>query len=197
MRTLDTRRGSESGFTMIELLISTVVLGIVLGMVSSILVMTQQNYLEQRELLDIQTNAVTTLDQMVRLIRMAGSNPQDISLTPLDPDPDNNDVFDSIHIQADWNPADGALDDDYEDVTFTTSNDVLMIQEPSDTSAVPFLEGINAIAFTFLDSTGAAIADPETNVNDIVLVRITLTAETVGTDTMVFNSSAAIRSRLN
>ena len=183
---------------MLELMISSVILSLVLGTVMMILTTIQRDYLSQRQLMEVQTNTLLALDNLVRLIRVAGSDPENISgLTPLDADPDNNDVYDSIRVQADWNPADGALDDDYEDVTFTTANDVLMIQNPSSATAVAFLEGINAIAFTFLDSAGATIADPETNVDDVVLVRITITSQTVGTDTMTFDSSAAIRSRLN
>ena len=62
---------------------------------------------------------------------------------------------------------------------------------------MPFLEGINAITFTYLDDAGAAIADPVANVADIVLVRITLTTQTVGSNTMTFNSSAFVRSSRN
>ena len=189
-------RPSQAGFSMIELLISTVIMSIVLGMVLQILASLQEDYLDQSELLEIQTNAVTALDTMVRLVRMAGSNPEDITLTALDADPDSNDVYDSIRIQADWNPADGALDDAYEDVAFTTSNDVLMISEQGAT-ATPFLEGINAITFSYLDAAGAAIADPEANVGDIVTVRIALTAQTIGIETTTFNSSAAVRSSLD
>ena len=196
MHSSTSNRPSQAGFSMIELLISTVIMSIVLGMVLQILVSLQQDYLDQSEILEIQTNAVTSLDTMVRLVRMAGSNPENIAVTALDADPDGNAAYDSIRIQADWNPADGALDDDYEDVAFTTSNDVLMISEQGVT-ATPFLEGINAIAFNYLDSAGAAIADPVTNVDDIVTVRITLTAQTVGNDTMTFNSSAAVRSSLD
>ena len=185
------------GFTMIELLISTLVLSIALAILTSILVTAQTGYLEQRQLMEIQTDAVAALDNIGRLVRMAGSNPNNISnLVALDPDPDNNNVFDSIHVQADWNPADGVLDDAYEDVTFTTSNDVLMIQE-SNAGSVPYLEGISALSFAFLDGAGVVIGNPETNVADIVAIRITLTARTVGTNTMTFDSSAAIRSRLH
>ncbi len=187
---------SDAGFSLIELLISTVVLSVVLGMVLQIFVTVQRQYVEQRQLVEIQTNAVTALDNMVRLIRMAGSDPEDIGVTALDADPDDNDSYDSIRMQADWNPADGALDDDYEDVTFTTANDVLLIEEAGG-GAVPFLEGINAITFTYLDDAGAAIADPVANVADIVLVRITLTTQTVGSNTMTFNSSAFVRSSRN
>jgi prepilin-type N-terminal cleavage/methylation domain-containing protein len=198
MRTPQTKRLLEAGFSMIELMICTVVVSIVLAMVTSILATSQKTYLDQRQLLETQTNAVTALHTMVRLIRMAGSNPEDISgLNALDPDPDGNDVFDSIRIQADWNPADGALDDDYEDVIFATGSDVLTIKEPSNTNAVPFLEGINSITFSFLDSAGASIANPETSVADIAVVRISLTAQAVGNDARTFDTTAAVRSRLN
>ena len=198
MRTPQTKRLLEAGFSMIELMICTVVVSIVLAMVTSILATSQKTYVDQRQLLETQTNAVTALDTMVRLIRMAGSNPENISgLNALDPDPDGNDVFDSIRIQADWNPADGALDDDYEDVIFATGSDVLTIKEPSDTNAVPFLEGINSITFSFLDSAGASIADPETSVADIAVVRISLTAQAVGNLARTFDTTAAVRSRLN
>ena len=188
----------QAGFTMIELMISTLVITMVMGTVTTVLISAKGFYMDQRTLLETQNNAMTALDNTVRLIRMAGSNPEDIvGLVALDPDPDNDNVFDSIRVQSDWNPADGALDDPYEDVEFATRSGLMTIKEPPDTIGVPFLEGINAIAFSYLDATGAAISDPETNVEDIAVVRVTVTAQTVGNDTMTFDSAAAVRIRLN
>ena len=188
----------QAGFTMIELMISTLVITMVMGTVTTVLISAKGFYMDQRTLLETQNNAMTALDNTVRLIRMAGSNPENIAgLVALDPDPDNDNVFDSIRVQSDWNPADGALDDPYEDVEFATLSGLMTIKEPTDSIGVPFLEGINAIAFSYLDATGAAISDPETNVGDIAVVRVTVTAQTVGNDTMTFDSAAAVRIRLN
>ena len=182
---------------MIELLIGTVILSIVLGMVMQILVGTQQRYSQQRQLIEIQNNAVTGLDNLVRLIKTAGSNPQNIAMTPVNPDPDGNAQFDSIRVQGDWNPPDGFLTDSYEDVAFSTNGGVMMIQDTNDPNPVPFLEGISTMTFTYLDANGAPIADPVANAGDITLVRVVFQTQAIDGDSMTFSSSAAIRSRVN
>ena len=182
---------------MIELLIGTVILSIVLGMVMQILVGTQQRYSQQRQLIEIQNNAVTGLDNLVRLIKTAGSNPQNIAMTPVNPDPDGNAQFDSIRVQGDWNPPDGFLTDSYEDVAFSTNGGVMMIQDTNDPNPVPFLEGISTMTFTYLDANGVPIADPVANAGDITLVRVVFQTQAIDGDSMTFSSSAAIRSRVN
>ena len=94
---------------MVELLVVLVILAVIMGVTVQIFSGVGRSYESQRQLIEAQHSARAALDSLVRLIRLAGNNPRSIGLQAVDPDPDGNALLDSIQIQADWNPADGAL----------------------------------------------------------------------------------------
>ena len=188
-------RQRESGVSLIELLITTAILSIVLGIVAQVLAMAQRDYVSQRELVRAQDNGLVALDNLVRLIRMAGNDPESVTFQAIDPDPDGNGQLDSIQIRSDWNPADGALDDRYENVTFTTSDGSLFVQEPNDANPIEFLENISSVAFAYFDSDSASIANPIASSDLIALVQIVLQTEVTGRDPVAHTSSVSIRSQ--
>ena len=183
------------GFSLIELLVVTVILVIILGILGQMVVRVQRDYTSQRQLIEAQNNARTAMDTMVRLIRMAGNDPESFpGLQAIDPDPDGNSVLDSIHIQADWNPPDDDLDDGYEDVTFSTNSGTLWIKEGSG-ATLPFIDSVQSMEFTYFNNTGAEITDPITNFNAIASVRIELRSQVPGSPLLVFTSQASLRSK--
>jgi prepilin-type N-terminal cleavage/methylation domain-containing protein len=188
---------SESrGFSLIEMLMVTVILGIVMGLVTQILGSIQLTYREQQQIITAQDNARATLDFMTRLIRMAGNNPNNIAnLQAIHPDPDGNNQLDSIRVRADWNPADGALNDRYEDVIFTSGSGFVYTQEPSDAQPVQFAEGLGPVSFSYFDSSNGSIADPIANLGSIAYVQVTLQTQVTGADPVLFRSGASIRKR--
>lgn len=190
---------STRGATLIELLIVVVVLVVVMGLVSSMLVRVQRDYASQRQLMEATDNARAALDMIVRLVRMSGCNPRHLPmLRPIDPDPDGNHRLDSIRIQADWNPPDGALDDPYEDVTFFVQDGKLMKREPGDPpEGVEFAAGIASLSFLYSDAGGNPVADPIATPGAIfyveVHVQVRLDQRTVAALPLTLTSGAAIR----
>ena len=164
----------DAGFTLAELLISTIIVLITLGITTTAIVATQRNYAAQRERLETGNQARTAMDAMTRLIRMSGSNPLNMALTPLSVDPDVNNQYDSIRIQSDWNPADGVLDDPYEDITFSVVGGQLVKQEPGDPGPVLFAEHIQGMTFTYRDTNEVPITNAVALASRIAFVTIQL-----------------------
>ena len=192
------RHQGEEGFSLAELLVVTVILTIVLGVTGQLFVGVHREYESQRRLLDAQHSARTTLDRLVRLVRMAGTDPRRIGLQAIDPDPDNNNVLDSIQLQSDWNPPNGALNDPYEDIRFFTNNGTLMIREPGDPAAgVEFAEDIQSLTFTYFDKDNNLIADPAATPGAIVYINIDLLiqldTQAVAATPWTMSAAAAVR----
>lgn len=146
---------SETGMTMVELLVGAAVTICVLGVSTTVLVQSSQMFTQQRSAMDSRNNAGAAMDTIVRLMRQSScESDTDVNCNSIDPDPDNNGVFDSVRIRGDWNPRDKALDDPYEDVIFRVANNTLFKMEPTDASLVEFGDGVEAIRFTYTDQNG-------------------------------------------
>ena len=195
MKTLGTLRSPQSGMrgtTAIELLMAMTILIIVFAIVYAIIVSVLGDYTTQRRLIEAQNNARVTVDTLVRLLRMAGNDPQAIGFTAIDPDPDGNSSLDSIRLRADWNPPDAALDDPFEDVVFSTNNGVLFIAEAGN-PPVEFLEDIGSLEFTYFDSDNVLITNPIADPDSIVSTSFAVQTDVPGSPPMIFTSSAQER----
>ncbi len=168
-------RRAEAGFTLVELLSVTVIVLITLGMTAAMLTSTQRAYGAQRDRVEATHQARAAADTIARLVRMSGNNPFGMALTPLAADPDGNGAWDSIRVQADWNPADGDLADPYEDMTFTVVNGQLFKEEPADGGTpVLFADNVQSITFAYRDTNNNAIANPVASAGAIAFVTITV-----------------------
>ena len=147
---------SERGMTMVELLVGTAVTIGVLGVTTSVLTQSSRMFTQQRTSMESRNSAGAAVDTMVRLIRQSSClSDTDVSCASVNPDPDNNNTFDSVRVQGDWNPRDGVLDDPYEDVLFVVANGILWKREPNDPVLVEFGDGVQALRFAYTDQNGA------------------------------------------
>ena len=195
-RTQCRRQRKMQGFSLIELLVTMAVLSIVVGIVGQMVVSVQRDYLSQQQLIEAQNNARAALDIIVRLTRMAGNDPERIGFQAIDPDPDNNGIYDSIHLRGDWNPADDDLLDTYEDILFSVSDGTLSIQEPGGTGPVlEFVDGIQSLQFIYFDRNNVQIFNPTATPGAIASVDILLQTSVPDFPPVDFRSSATLRSR--
>jgi type II secretory pathway pseudopilin PulG len=176
---------TERGFTLTELLITLVIMIGVTGIITQTAVQATRVYGQQRKFIEARRSAGAALDMMVRLIRMSQT---------ITPDPDGNGQMDSISLQSDWNPRNGALTDPYETISFTVANNQLLKQEPSDAAPVPFADGITSITFAYFDQNNVALANPVTSVAKIAYVTVTVqTVPPTGLQPIVMTSAATVR----
>lgn len=162
-----------AGFTLVELLVVTVVVLVTMGLAAAAMMSTQRAYGAQRERIETTQQAQAAIEMIARLVRMSGNNPFGIAIVAIDADPDGNTAFDSIRIRADWNPADGDLTDPYEDITFTVAGNQLFKEEPADGAPVLFADNIQSLLFAYRDTNNNAIADPVANAAAIAFVTVT------------------------
>ncbi len=116
-------------------------------------------------------------------------------MTPVIADPDGNGAWDTIRIQADWNPPDGSLDDPFEDIIFSTADEVLLSTEPGDIQPVEFLEGIQSVTFNYFDKNRNPIPDPDAAQGSIVHVTIDVQIQPPGSAPQTLSSGATLRIR--
>ncbi len=198
------QKSKESGFSLIELLIVSVIVVFIIGMIGGIVTGVQRSYSQQRQRTEALNDATAALDMISRLIRTAGNNPNGVSgLQPIDPGTaDGGGIYRTIRIRSDWRSStmnslpDGDITDPFEDVIFSVSNNKLMKQEPSDTGgAVEFLDKVSNLQFIYYDTNNTMITNPATNNTQIARIDLTIIMSPSGTTPMTFTSSAFLRQR--
>lgn len=196
------QRKSEFGFSLIELLITSTILVVIIGIISGIVTSVQRSYNIQRPRTESLNDATAALDTMTRLIRMAGNNPNGISgLQAIDPETAVGGIYQTIHIRADWRGStmssypDGDITDPFEDIRFLVQNNKLMKQETSDAAPVEFLDNIGYLQFVYYDTNNTLITDPVTNQNSISRIEITVITSSANSTPMTIKSSAYVRQR--
>ena len=69
------KRGCDQGFTLLELLVVILILGVVMAGVYSVYTSQQKSFLIQEDVAEMQQNLRAAMFSMVREIRLAGCNP--------------------------------------------------------------------------------------------------------------------------
>jgi len=167
------RRRREGGFTIIDLLVSMGLSGIVFSAITTTFVSQTQSYDAQEQIVEMQQNARAAMDIMSREVRMAGFSPTGASFDGV------HYHNDQIHIQADLN-GDGDKDDTNEDLRYRHDSTNNLIERDDDdlNNWTPLVENIQAFNFNYLDSNG----NSTTTSADIRQILITITARTAESD---------------
>lgn len=198
------QKKKNRGFSLYELLVVVSIFMILTALVAQLLVRTTRDYLSRRDTMEAQNNGRIALDLMVRLVRMAGNDPNRTNFAdPIHPDPDGNGIMDSIRLRGDWNPPDGTvaspLNDAREDIIFTVVNGVLRVQQPNlpapANATADFVDRIQDMTFTYFDRDNNLIANPVANRAQIASVDIQLRIQVPDGPPVMFRAGSTIRRR--
>ncbi|NWG11912.1 MAG: hypothetical protein HXY20_00065 [Acidobacteria bacterium] len=168
----------ESGFSLVEFLISTLVLLLVATAVFAVLAETQRAASYQTEVQAVMDNSRVALETLERILRQAGNNPQGAALTPITIiSPTEVQVQSDLtgSVPPDRGDPDGQIDDPGENLTirYNAGNRTIELI-PNGGSAMPVANYISAFTIEWFDALGAATV----NGAAATRARIRLTATT-------------------
>jgi Tfp pilus assembly protein PilW len=170
----------EGGFTLVEFLISALIMSLVLSSAVALAASIQQAF--QSDLDDgvVEQEARYALDWIARDLRSAGSNPYALADQMVWLDPNGGAAGDSIRVQADVNPPDGDIADVGENVTIAldTVNDVITRNDANGgAGALAMTESIfTGLQFTFLDASRTVTTVPGL----VSFIQVQVTAQSRG-----------------
>jgi prepilin-type N-terminal cleavage/methylation domain-containing protein len=169
------RTRPRGGFTLIELMISMLLLSIVLGAVVSVVLTMQKSYVRQRQVAGSDDALRAAETALLGVLRSAGANPYSISGPALAADPLGHGTFDNVRAVADFNPADGDVSDPLEDVTVSVANDTMYVRWTAGGTTDPVAYGIRSLLFEYYASNGVALTTAS-QASMATRVKITMTA---------------------
>jgi len=176
---------SERGLSMVELLVSTMVMMIVLGVSTTVLTKSSTMFTQQRAAMDGRNSAAASIDLLTRLLRQSQQ---------IVPDFDGNGVFDSVVVRGDWNPRDGDMLDPYENVVFTVLDGILWKREPADLLPVSFGDRVQALTFTYTNQNGGPLPNVVARPDLIGGVTVTIvTTAAQGLPAITSSSAISVR----
>jgi prepilin-type N-terminal cleavage/methylation domain-containing protein len=152
----------RSGFTLVESLIALGLLAVVGTALTSLVLSTQRDYVEQRERVQAEETIRSVEALLTRVLRTARVDPRRMNIGRLDADPDNSGVFDDVRVRSDFNPVDGDVLDPLEDVQIRVLNDTLQVRWQALGSFQPVAAPVRSLRFFYHATDGTALATPAT-----------------------------------
>ncbi len=168
---------SRSGFTLVEVMISMIMLATIMGGVVSVMMSMQRGYIRQREVARSEDALRVAELTITRMLQSAGSNPLNMlagaanspRVEPLDA------PFDTLQVLADFNPVDGQTDDLLENMLVYALNDTLFARWQQGGAVAPVAFPVRSLLVQY-DSAGTILVDPVIIRRAATRVRITLEA---------------------
>jgi prepilin-type N-terminal cleavage/methylation domain-containing protein len=152
----------RSGFTLVESLIALGLLAVVGTALTSLVLSTQRDYVEQRERVQAEETIRSVEALLIRVLRTARVDPRRMNIGRLDADPDNSGVFDDVRVRSDFNPVDGDVFDPLEDVQIRVQNDTLQVRWQALGAFEPVAAPVRSLRFFYHATDGMALTTPAT-----------------------------------
>lgn len=168
MKLLHERR--DSGFTMVEMLVSIGIAMVVLAAVTNTFMAQTKFYNAQEQVNEMQQNVRGAMDLMTREIKLAGYDPTGLAITASNGIPYN---ASQLGLLADLD-GDAVTTGTNENITYTYDASNLRIQKTTGGATTTLAENISGFAFVYLDATG----NPTTTTAAIRQIQITITGRT-------------------
>ena len=172
---------SNQGFTLVELLITLVVSGVVLAGISSTFYSQHTSYLNQEQMVSMQQNLRAAMYIMEREIRMAGHDPNgDSGAGIVAANSASIRIAQDLTNNAGTGIPDGDVGDPGEDITYSLQDadgdgDTDLVRNDHNGAGVQmFAEDIDALNFVYLNQNGLVTTIPA----DMRSVQISVLAKT-------------------
>jgi len=172
---------SNQGFTLVELLVTLVVSGVVLAGICSTFYSQQTAYLNQEQIIAMQQNLRVAIYNMEREIRMAGHDPNgDAGAGIVTANANSIRIAQDLTGNGGTGDPDKDVGDPGENITYSLQDadgdgDMDLVRNDHNGAGIQMIaEDIDALNFVYLDQEG----DPTTTLANIRSVQITVLAKT-------------------
>lgn len=182
------------GFTMLELLISMVVLSIVLAGTTVTLLRVQQQYSTQRSTVEAREQARFLELMIANVFRTSGANPKRIAprsnvAMVVNPLGRSGAIWNNVDLRADFNPVDSLLDGDMETVRIELTSDTVFMRSKLGGDLEPLAYPVSELRFQFYTLDGTEITDAAAAATTSRRVRVTIGIPVKGSPTIVRRES--------
>ena len=155
--TIDLEIKGSTGFSLIELIISMTLLVIIMGALMGTVLRVQRNFTLQQSKVSAQ-EALRVSELIIgTVLRSAEADPTGAGTSLLDPDPAGSGIFDQVRVVSDFNPPDGDVADQLEDVLVYTDSDTLFVRWQVSTTAQAMAAPVDSIKFQYFDATNTEL----------------------------------------
>jgi type IV pilus assembly protein PilW len=169
------RTCSQHGFTLPELFIAMAIGLIIAAAATSSFIVQRRSFSLQEEVGEMVQSARAAMDVMSREIRMAGYDPTEAGFDGVTPNYATacGSLQAGPRLLADLN-ADGAPDDENEDITYCYDADALQIKRNTGGGNQEFADNVQNVTFTYLDKDG----NPTAVAADVKTMQLAITTQT-------------------
>ena len=197
VRSQGARRRSEAGFTLIELMISVGVLGIVVLGVTAVLMSSGRAESRTVRRARVTGDTRQTMFLMTTEIRQAGADPSNPPIGVIGLVSAGNR---SIHVRADLN-GNGVIEtaEPSEDITYAWDSTAKVIRRDPGTGAAVVDSNVTAFAFTYFDNTGLPVVPTPLSAADcarVCSVGVAMTARDRDSQPITLTARIALRNIL-
>jgi prepilin-type N-terminal cleavage/methylation domain-containing protein len=188
LRILTARRG----MTMVELMVTTVVFGMVLAVLNSIFFSSNRMYAKTNQRVNIQMNSRMGMSIMTKEIRHAGCDPTGMGVDGI-----VRATADTIRVRGDLD-GDGAIStvEPSEDVIYFYDSVNLTLSRDPGTGAEVIVPNVTNASFTYLDGTNNPLGPLPLDANlanRVRTVAVTITSTSADAGDMTLTTSIALR----
>jgi len=180
------------GMTLVELMISLAIFGVVMGVIFGFLTGARNSYQETRERAQYQQSMRAVMSLITREVRSTGCDPSDAGFEPLAV-ASAGIMQCAMDLNGDGDTTDTAPD---ESVTYAFNAATGELIRFDGATAMVVLRDLNALSFTYFDGNGAVLGAMPLNALDRDLVRyveLTLDGETKHGEPVSYTTRVALR----
>ncbi|HEX6057567.1 MAG TPA: type II secretion system protein, partial [Gemmatimonadaceae bacterium] len=168
------RRHARPAFTLIEVLISIVLLGIISTALFGTVLRVQRGYTEQRKIVAARETLRSVEMLVTRVLKNGRANPYSNGVGVIDANPLSQATSNNVRVRSDYNPADGTVAGNLEDVQIRLSNDTLYVRWKAGGADQPFAYPVSDILFEYFKTDGTQVTS-SVLASDVTRARVTIT----------------------
>jgi prepilin-type N-terminal cleavage/methylation domain-containing protein len=160
----------QPGFTLVEMMVSLTMSGLLIVMFFGTVASTQRQYRVQRDT-RMAEESLRTADMVLRtILQNAGADPLQTGQARIRVDTLGTGAFDNLAIRSDFNPPNGSFNDPLEAVTVRVLADTLQVKWSTNGDYQALAYPVHSVTFEFFSAAGTPLTtagDVQTGANSV------------------------------